>query len=279
MPQQPDQQPADPSAPSAPLDAAAILADLRAQVLARRKALTAAEAEQSSARTAIERQLQHSIEQLEITRVVSAHWPLEGHTLPQRALNFVHRVVRRYLRWYINPIVEQQNAFNDISARTLRLLAEGYSDLLDQLAETQATPPPPRSSPPHTPPRPPDVPATPATPDDGPPPTAALQAWVAAHGANEPPAAFHDIALHDALARLAQKQTVRAHWPLEEQTLVQRGAALIQKLTRFYLRWYINPIAEQQNGCNAAATEASTALLAADAEARARLAARRARRA
>lgn len=113
-------------------DVAAILEALRAEVRAQRAALGAGEA--GPALGAIERELQHCAEQLEITRVVSAHWPLEGGTLYERGLNLVHKLVRRYLRWYINPIVEQQNAFNDVAARTLRLLIEAQAELREQLA-------------------------------------------------------------------------------------------------------------------------------------------------
>ncbi len=43
--------------------------------------------------------------------------------------------MRRYLRWYINPIVEQQNAYNDAVARTLRLLADAYAELAEQTTD------------------------------------------------------------------------------------------------------------------------------------------------
>lgn len=51
---------------------------------------------------------------------VSAHLPLQS-TLPYIGglIVFAQRVIRLGLRWYINPIVEQQNAFNDSVVRAL----------------------------------------------------------------------------------------------------------------------------------------------------------------
>ncbi|NTV63470.1 MAG: hypothetical protein HGA65_08035, partial [Oscillochloris sp.] len=117
------------------LDVPTILAALRAEVRAVRAAQ--GEAEASTALSGIERELHHCAEQLEITRVVSAHWPLEGRSLYERAWALVHKVVRRYLRWYINPIVEQQNAFNDVAARAIRLLIDANAELRDQLADVR----------------------------------------------------------------------------------------------------------------------------------------------
>src|SRR5689334_23437504 len=99
-------------------DVAAILTQLRDEVRAHRSAAGGIEL------GPLERDLQRSLDEIELHRVVSAHWPLIGHTVPQRAVALVNKLVRRYLRWYINPIVEQQNAYNDAVARTLRLLAD-----------------------------------------------------------------------------------------------------------------------------------------------------------
>jgi hypothetical protein len=51
---------------------------------------------------------------------VSAHLPLQS-TLPYIGplLVAVQRAIRLCLRWYINPIVEQQNAFNESVVRAL----------------------------------------------------------------------------------------------------------------------------------------------------------------
>jgi hypothetical protein len=249
-------------------DVAAIFEQLRAEVRARRQAMQADEAHDPE-RRALERQLQHSLEELEITRVVSAHWPLESRSLPQRGVNFVNKVVRRLLRWYINPIVEQQNAFNDTAARTLRLLVDAYLELLSQED---------RSPDQHTADTAADTSTAPD--EDLPPdlPIQQLQARVEERGRSEPPASFPDIDLRALPAHLANQQQVHAHWPLPASTPLQRVVAMYHKATRFYLRWLINPIVEQQNSFNTALTGAITPLLRIDAHVRAEVAARRVRR-
>ncbi|OAN47186.1 hypothetical protein A6A03_00115 [Chloroflexus islandicus] len=117
---------------SSEIDVAATLAALRAEVRAQRAALPAAEP------TPAERELQRLVEELEYTRVVSAHWPLEGRNLLEQAIALVNKVVRRYLRWYINPIVEQQNAFNDTATLAIRLLVAENAALRAELAELRA---------------------------------------------------------------------------------------------------------------------------------------------
>src|SRR6185503_20864221 len=99
----------------APIDVAGILEGLRAEVRARR--LAQGQAEEGP----LERDLRRSLDEIELHRVVSAHWPLLGKTVPQRVIALINKLVRRYLRWYINPIVEQQNAYN--AATTVALLA------------------------------------------------------------------------------------------------------------------------------------------------------------
>ena len=102
-------------ADAAQIDVASILEGLRAEVRARR--LAQGQAEEGP----LERDLRRSLDEIELHRVVSAHWPLLGKTVPQRGVALVNKLVRRYLRWYINPIVEQQNAAN--AATTIALLA------------------------------------------------------------------------------------------------------------------------------------------------------------
>jgi hypothetical protein len=275
-------------------DVAAILEQLRSEL----RALRAAQHEDQAgtALGAIERELHHCAEQLEIARVVSAHWPLEGRNLYERMWALINKIVRRALRWYINPIVEQQNAFNDAAARALRLLIEAHAELRDQLAELQRnkTIPPPLT----------DVPASTQLPSHTPtselqqlieqhganePPTAAtqlpshtptseLQQLIEQHGANEPPAALPDLALRPWPARVAERAVVKAHWPLEGERPLDQARALTKRALRQYLRWLINPIVEQQNGANAVISAAMAPLIAADGELRARLAALRARR-
>src|SRR3954451_8408017 len=69
---------------------------------------------------------------------VSAHSPVGGSGRVGAALVVGQRAVRYLLRWYINPIVEQQNHFN---AAMLSLEALGQArdqELLRELAELQA---------------------------------------------------------------------------------------------------------------------------------------------
>ncbi|MGB9740027.1 MAG: hypothetical protein C0184_10540 [Chloroflexus aggregans] len=114
------------------IDVAATLAALRAEVRAQRARLPNLDP------TPAERELQRVVEELEYTRVVSAHWPLEGRTPFEKVIAFINKVVRRYLRWYINPIVEQQNAFNDTAVRAIRLLVAENTALRAELAALHA---------------------------------------------------------------------------------------------------------------------------------------------
>src|SRR5438552_3614867 len=102
-------------ADAAQIDVAGILEGLRAEVRARRLAQGQADEDP------LERDLRRSLDEIELHRVVSAHWPLIGKTVPQRVVALVNKLVRRYLRWYMNPIVEQQNAAN--TTITVALLA------------------------------------------------------------------------------------------------------------------------------------------------------------
>jgi hypothetical protein len=247
-------------------DVAVILEQLRAEVRALRT--VQGEGEGGTALGAIERELHRCAEQLEIARVVSAHWPLEGRSLYERAWALINKVVRRALRWYINPIVEQQNAFNDVAARSLRLLIEAHAELRDQIAELHrrelASPPAPPA---------PREPAAAAHQ-----PTGDLQQLVERQGRIEAPAALPDLALRPWPARLHERATVSAHWLLEDTRPLARVRIFVKRGLRQYLRWLINPIVEQQNSANAALSVAVAPLIAADGELRARLAGLRARR-
>jgi Arc/MetJ family transcription regulator len=190
---------------------------------------------------------------------------LIGRTLPERVIALVNKLVRRYLRWYINPIVEQQNAYNDAVARTLRLLAEAYADLAAQITDQQPT---------NT-----DEPTPESGGQQGVHSASEAQTLVRAHAAAELPARFPDLELQAQELQLKLRQNVLAHWPLPGKTLPQKLIAFINKLVRRYLRWYINPIVEQQNAANVTITAALLAMVRLDAERRATVAARRARNA
>ncbi|NJN16815.1 MAG: hypothetical protein HC822_11370 [Oscillochloris sp.] len=118
--------------PATNVDVAAILEQLRAEVQARHASAGPGEG------TPGEQALRRALEEIEIARVVSAHWPLEGRNLYEQAWAFVNKVVRRYLRWYINPIVEQQNAYNDAGARAIRLLIEENAAQRREIAALKA---------------------------------------------------------------------------------------------------------------------------------------------
>ena len=113
-------------------DIGAILEGLRTEVRARR--LAQAQAEPSS----LERELRRALDEMELYRVVSAHWPLLGKTVPQRVIALVNKLVRRYLRWYINPIVEQQNHFNAAVVGLDALDRTRERELARELAELRA---------------------------------------------------------------------------------------------------------------------------------------------
>ncbi|HEX5167018.1 MAG TPA: hypothetical protein VFV93_16545 [Thermomicrobiales bacterium] len=67
---------------------------------------------------------------------VSAHWGIASDLpIVGRFLVLFRRVQRILLRWYINPIVDQQNAFNDAVVRALHELETENEKLRTQLAD------------------------------------------------------------------------------------------------------------------------------------------------
>jgi 2-polyprenyl-3-methyl-5-hydroxy-6-metoxy-1,4-benzoquinol methylase len=72
------------------------------------------------------------------TRTVTPHLPIAWPKWPPgvwpKITAATQKVVRRLLRWYINPIVEQQNAFN---AAVARVLEESTANLAQLCAEQQ----------------------------------------------------------------------------------------------------------------------------------------------
>jgi hypothetical protein len=98
-------------------DVAAILSDLREQIRERRARLSAGDAGGSGDLSLAE--LRRSVDAVNDTWFVSAHLPITWERRIVGRLNaYAKRVVRLLLRWYINPIVEQQNRFNSAVART-----------------------------------------------------------------------------------------------------------------------------------------------------------------
>jgi hypothetical protein len=82
------------------------------------------------------RDLAHSpLEDVQRLATVSAHWGIASD-LPVvgRLLVLTRRVQRIVLRWYINPIVDQQNAFNEAVVRALHELQTENEKLRTQLS-------------------------------------------------------------------------------------------------------------------------------------------------
>lgn len=240
------------------LDSERLLEALRSALRARQQ--TADRADPARRQRRLEGALQH----VELARVVSAHWPLTATSLPARALALLRKVTRQSLRWYINPIVEQQNAYNSEAARMLRLLVDSYIDLNRQLATMQRATPAASSMPQSG-----TLPPADASP-------AALQRLVHERALHEAPAAFPDLQLPPQHRQLRQHEAITAHWQLNGTTLVGRSMALARKLMRRVLRWYINPIVEQQNAANSALSDALTACMRLDGEYQGQIAAKRA---
>lgn len=72
-------------------------------------------------------------EAMELARI-SAHLPVTWETpIIGRGLALTKRAMRLALRWYINPIVEQQNAFNDAVVRALAALEARQLELQRRL--------------------------------------------------------------------------------------------------------------------------------------------------
>jgi hypothetical protein len=69
---------------------------------------------------------------------VSAHLPLQSRVpVIGPLIVFVQRVLRLGLRWYINPIVEQQNAFNEAVVRALTEIEVRQADLARRIASPE----------------------------------------------------------------------------------------------------------------------------------------------
>ena len=99
-------------------DVSAILTELREQIRERRARFTVDDPADPHALNLAE--LKRSVEAVNDSWFVSAHLPITWETrLVGRLGAYAKRVVRLLLRWYINPIVEQQNRFNSSVARTL----------------------------------------------------------------------------------------------------------------------------------------------------------------
>ena len=218
------------------IDVAAVIAELR------HKLARPAQTPDQSAE--LERQaLQEALHEMELTRVISAHLPLVGHGIVGRGIALAQKIIRRLLRWYINPIVEQQNAFNDATLRTLHVLLETFDEHIQQY-------------PPANPPRPPHP-----TPSDITTFATAQQAQQLG-AQQEAPLSPLSARLHALAQTRHRAATVLSAWPLPVRSPVDHLSNTVHRLQRLGLRWYINPIVEQLNASNRATNRAVTALVA-----------------
>ncbi len=104
------------STPPHEAEAAAALAQVREQIRARRSRLSSEDAPGGVSLVA----LRQSVDQVNDLWLVSAHLPITW-SVPGvgTAIAYLKRATRLLLRWYINPLVEQQNRFNSAVARAL----------------------------------------------------------------------------------------------------------------------------------------------------------------
>ncbi|MFL5732739.1 MAG: hypothetical protein ACJ78Q_06015 [Chloroflexia bacterium] len=106
----------DPQPPTP--DVSAVLAELREQVRERRARMAISDPSDPHALNLAE--LRRSADAVNDTWFVSAHLPVTWDLRVVGRLGaYIKRLVRLLLRWYINPIVEQQNRFNSATARAI----------------------------------------------------------------------------------------------------------------------------------------------------------------
>ena len=107
------------------IDVAATIAVLRAQAVARGKAMGLTE--QAS--------LDDPLRQAADLAHISAHFPIMWRIpIVGRMLSLVQRAMRIGLRWYINPIVDQINDFNEATITALNTITARQEALAARLA-------------------------------------------------------------------------------------------------------------------------------------------------
>lgn len=178
-----------------------------------------------------------ALHEMELTRVISAHLPIVHQGLVGRIIGIIQKVVRRLLRWYINPIVEQQNMYNDAVMRTIREIVALYESQTD----TPATPP---TTPNHT------VTAAPTAAHAAAVDRATtIQQDIASH---EAPLSPHLMALVQLAQRRTETYTVVTRWPFPHRHMLDTIANAIHAIQRRGLQWYVDPIVAQMNAHNRA---------------------------
>lgn len=105
------------------------VARIRSALLARHGYTPGMELPRDSARS--------PLEDVQRLATVNAHWGIaSGLPVVGRFLVLFRRVTRIGLRWYINPIVDQQNAFNDAVVRALHDLQTENDKLRSRLSSS-----------------------------------------------------------------------------------------------------------------------------------------------
>src|SRR5437773_459016 len=111
------------------IDVAATIASLRAQAVARGKAMGLTD--QAS--------LDDPMRQAADLAHISAHFPIMWHIpILGRGMSLVQRAIRIGLRWYINPIVDQINDFNEATITALESLAARQEALAARIAALES---------------------------------------------------------------------------------------------------------------------------------------------
>jgi hypothetical protein len=83
--------------------------------------------------------IESSVDEAARLSVVNAHWGIASdEPLVGPVLVVARRVMRLALRWYINPLVEQQNTFNEAVVRALHELRAENDDLRARLERATA---------------------------------------------------------------------------------------------------------------------------------------------
>jgi hypothetical protein len=114
-------------------DVADVIADIRTRVRDRRASAAGGVA---SADDLAFSEMQATVQDVNVNARVNSHLPLLWEDMVVgRLRSLVQRVVRRLLRWYINPIVDQQNVYNAASAKALTLLAAENARLRRDIAD------------------------------------------------------------------------------------------------------------------------------------------------
>lgn len=81
----------------------------------------------------------HALTELSDLAVISAHLPVTWSTpVVGRAIAYSKRGMRILLRWYVNPIVEQQNTFNEALVRAIASLEERLHEIERQLSAPES---------------------------------------------------------------------------------------------------------------------------------------------